>query len=79
MQVEFGRGVMLSSKDIHEGWAATVRHNFRQSCTVIHSILHKAANARVQINKKNKKNYSKEFFKTLLTFSTVIFFFTATS
>lgn len=47
IQVEFGRGVMLSTQFMHEGLASVVRHNFRQSATVIHHILHKAVNARV--------------------------------
>jgi hypothetical protein len=49
---------MLSTKDVHEGWAAVVRHNFRQSATVIHHILHKAANAR---NRLEERGYDKKW------------------
>ncbi|ODN01367.1 Protein inturned [Orchesella cincta] len=52
IQVEFGRGVLLSTQDFQGGWADIVRHNFHQSATVIHQILHKAANARQRLEER---------------------------
>jgi len=47
IQIEHGRGLMLSTKDVREGPYSVVLHNFRQSANITHLILHKAANARV--------------------------------
>ncbi len=48
LQIEAGRCVLLSSKDTVEGPLSVVVHNFRQSATLTHHILHKAANGRVR-------------------------------